>query len=175
MRIAAFDPGSKNFGVAIVDPETLKILAHWLNPYTVRTLGDDKSLQIAEYKKFLRTMRSKHKCTHLIAERFQARGSLSGISIEVVSFMLGLAEHQFSGKSRFVIASQWKTAYNRAGSVMLKDLYKDLWQKPHRITPHQIDASLIGMWVACKVRKVKLPSLRIVREQLIAASGIIQA
>ena len=175
MLIAAFDPGSKNFGVAIVDPESLKIVAHWLNPYTVRTLGDDKASQIAEYKKFLKSMRTRHKCTHLIAERFQARGSLSGISIEVVSFMLGLAEHQFPNKSKFVIASQWKTAYNRSGDFNLKDLYRDLWQKPNRITPHQIDASLIGMWVACKMRRVKLPGLRIVRAQLIAASGVIKA
>jgi hypothetical protein len=169
MKIAAFDPGSKNFGVAILNPETLKIVSHWMNPYTVRTLGDGKSDQVNDYKKFLRTMRTKHGCTHVIAERFQARGSLSGISIEVVSFMLGLAEHQFPNKARFVIASQWKTAYNRNG-LDLKALYKDLWQKPNRITPHQIDACLIGMWVCCKIRHVKLPGLKIIRQQIIDAA-----
>ena len=173
MLIAAFDPGSKNFGVSIVDPHTLKIKAHWLNPYTVQTLGDDKRPQIAGYKKFLRDMKRKHKCTHLIAERFQARGSLSGISIEVVSFMLGLAEANFAGNTRFVIASQWKTAYNRSG-LDLKALYKELWQKPYRITPHQIDASLIGMWIACKLRKVKLPGVHIVREQIKHAATTLQ-
>lgn len=171
MMLAAFDPGSKNFGVAVVDPATLKILAHWLNPYTVQTLGEDKRPQIAGYKKFLRDMKRKHNCTHLIAERFQARGSLSGISIEVVSFMLGLAESSFPNSTRFVIASQWKTAYNRSG-LDLRALYKELWQKPYRITPHQIDASLIGMWVACKLRKVKLPCERIIKAQLLAASGV---
>ena len=168
MLLAAFDPGSKNFGVAVVDPTTLKIVAHWLNPYTVQTLGDDKRVQIAAYKKFLRVMKRKHGCTHLIAERFQSRGSLSGISIEVVSFMLGLAEASFPNSTRFVIASQWKTAYNRSG-LDLKALYKELWQKPHRITAHQIDAALIGMWVSCKLRKVKLPCERVIKQQLISA------
>jgi hypothetical protein len=114
-------------------------------------------------------MKRKHGCTHLIAERFQARGSLSGISIEVVSFMLGLAEASFANNTRFVIASQWKTAYNRSG-LDLKALYKELWQKPHRITPHQIDAALIGMWIACKLRKVKLPGVHIIREQITHAN-----
>jgi hypothetical protein len=165
MLIAAFDPGVKNFGVAVVDPHTLKIIAHWLNPHTVQTLGDDKRIQITGYKKFLRDMKRKHGCTHMIAERFQVRGSLHGISTEAVSFMLGIAETNFPNKTRFVIASQWKTAYNRNG-LDLKALYKELWQKPYRITPHQIDASLIGMWIACRLRKVKLPGVHIIRAQI---------
>lgn len=166
MLIAAFDPGVKNFGVAVVNPQTLKVVRHWLNPYTVTTLGADKKPQILAYKKFLQDMREVHGCTHIIAERFQSRGSLFGISIEAVSFMLGLAEASFPDQTRLVIASQWKTAYNRSG-LDLKALYKELWQKPFRITPHQIDASLIGMWVACRMRHIKLPNERIIKEQVI--------
>ena len=168
MLIAAFDPGVKNFGVAVIDPKTLKVLKHWLNPYTVTTLGADKKPQILAYKQFLHDMEHVHGCSHIIAERFQSRGSLFGISIEAVSFMLGLAEASFPNKTRLVIASQWKTAYNRSG-LDLKALYKELWQKPHRVTPHQIDASLIGMWLACKMRHVKLPNERIIKVLILSS------
>lgn len=168
--LASFDPGTKNFGVAIIDPSRLKVLKHWLNPHTVKTLGEEKRSQIRDFRKFLNVLKRKHGCTHMIAERFQARGSLNGISIEAVSFMLGLAEASFSNRSRLVIASQWKTAYNRTG-LDLKALYKELWQKPHRITPHQIDACLIGLWVICKLRHVKLPSERIIKSQILEAKG----
>ena len=145
----AQDPGSVNHGLAVIDPVSLTILAHGLNPHTLTMLMPGVGTQVASYVGLLRALKAKG-CEYAIAERFQTRG-IKGLSIELVSAMLGITLLEFPGKVRLVIASQWKNAYGRSG-LDLDKLYVDM--RP--ITPHQIDASLMGLWMACKLRKQPL-------------------
>jgi hypothetical protein len=158
--LAAFDPGYANFGYAIVEVTKPRVLYNGMNSATIRHLTKEGLPEIAEYKEFLTYLIKTKKCSMLIAERFQSRG-LQGNSGELVSFMLGIANVKFP-KMRVIIASQWKTAYARAG-LDLKQFYVDM--RP--ITPHQIDAALIGLYGACKAtrrpmldRKVFEPMIR---------------
>lgn len=156
--IAAFDPGFRNFGYAVIDPLRMKVIRNGMNEKTMTLLTTGKTAEVMEFKKFIRGLLNEG-CKSLVAERFQSRG-LMGLSVELVSFMLGIADGMFP-LSRYIIASQWKTAYGRVG-IDLKELYRDL--RP--ITPHQIDASLIGLWMACKLRSLPLPTLSYLTKQI---------
>lgn len=147
--IAAFDPGSRNFGYAIVDMKKLTVVENSMNRRTVNTLVHkiDKE-QKQKYVDFLLELKARG-CEALIAERFQTRGN-GGPLIEQISFMLGVASMIFP-RYRLVIASQWKTAYKRNG-FDIESFYEEL--KP--IETHQIDASLIGLWIACRTKGVPL-------------------
>lgn len=165
--IAALDPGSVNHGYAVIDPVKMTVVRNgmMLHPVTMLTKGYDE--QITGYRKFLRGLK-REGCVILVAERFQSRG-LKGLSVELVSFMLALGHTEFPGRTRLIVASQWKNAYGRDG-VDLKLMYLRL--RP--ITPHQIDASLIGIWLACRMRSLALPK-EAVLHKLIKSSAVVSA
>ena len=160
--LLALDPGSKNTGVAVVDPASLKVLAHGMNPYTLRIMTPGMWKQLQEFERFLKALQAKG-CEYAIAERFQTRG-IKGLSAELVGVMLGVTSSVFRGKVRYVIASQWKNAYARAG-LNLKEFYLEM--RP--ITPHQVDAALIGLWMACRLRKQPLLDRERLKGLLLAA------
>lgn len=157
--ILAIDPGSVNFGCAVVDPARMKILAHGLNPFTITGLKPGVSQQLEEYTKFLRALKDRN-CVYAVAERFQSRG-LQGMSVELVNVMLGVLLTEFPGKCRLLIASQWKNSYGRGG-LDLKNFY--LTMRP--VTPHQIDACLMGVWLACKLQGTPLPEEQTLRNMI---------
>lgn len=165
--IAALDPGSVNHGYAIIDPIKMTVLRNGMVKDTVNMLTKGYDVQIKAYRRFLKGLK-KEGCTILVAERFQSRG-LKGLSVELVSFMLALGHTEFPGRTRLIVASQWKNAYGRA-DIDLKIMYKDL----HPVTPHQIDAALIGIWLACRVRKLGLPTTSEL-EKMIKSSAVISA
>lgn len=165
--IAALDPGSVNHGYAVIDPISMKVVRNGMVKDTVNMLTKGYDVQIKAYRRFLKGLK-KEGCTILVAERFQSRG-LMGLSVELVSFMLALGHTEFPGRTRLIVASQWKNAYGRS-EIDLKLMYKEL----HPITPHQIDAALIGIWLASRVRKLGLPNKKAL-ENMIKNSAVISA
>jgi hypothetical protein len=143
-RILACDPGTRNFGIACVGVKDGKVdviaNALFTNPITQFTngfLAQRRAFQ-HELRRWFRTY-----CPDLvIAERFQTRGN-GGPTIELVSAMnalLGVIDPDIPVK--YIPASQWKVAFNRRwGDDELKSMYDDCLT-----TPHQLDASLIGVY-----------------------------
>ena len=160
--ILAQDPGSVIHGLAVVDPVSMRILAHGLNPHTITMMKKGVHEQVVAYQNLLEALKGTG-CEYAVAERFQTRG-IKGLSSEVVSGMLFVTMLTFPGKTRFLIASQWKQAYTRAG-LDLDAFYVEM--RP--ITPHQIDASLMGLFMACKIRRVPLLGKGVLRKLLLAA------
>ena len=150
--LLALDPGMRNFGYAIVDLSTNKLLRNGMNPYPVSSLNHN---ELPTQNKMFSTWVAKHKktgCNFVVAERFQVRSSLHGTSCEAVSFMLGVLS-KIIPRYRFIIASQWKNEYNRQGLVL-----EEIYQAVKPLTPHQADAVCISFWTLCRLKKFKLPS-----------------
>lgn len=166
VRLLGMDPGTKNFGIAVTEvnrktgvPRVLvnSMLAH---PFDTFTDGYRSGVQ-----QFLRDIRKyivKYEPDGFIAERFQSRG-LRGLSVEAVSFMLGLmASHFGSRPHKFITAATWKNDVNKKLAQTefedLKNFYKCVG-----VPPHQVDAvlmSLYGIQVATGVAvKYKWESL----------------
>lgn len=147
--LLAQDPGSVNHGIAVIELSTMRIMSHGLNPWTLTMMVPGVGNQVEAYSNMLYALKRKG-CRYAVAERYQTRG-IKGLSSELVSAMLGITMMVFPGRSRFVIAAQWKVAYARTG-LDLDAFYKEM--RP--ITPHQVDASLMGLWLACRMRKEPL-------------------
>jgi hypothetical protein len=156
--IAGLDPGKVNYGYAIIDPDTGSVVEHGLNASTIQVLTQGFSAQHLAYIKFLRSLKRKG-CTHVVAERFQMRGTSMGTLIELVSFMAGSLASEFPGRLKLVIASQWKNAYSASG-LDLDSFYEEM----SPVTPHQIDACLMGVWAACRMKKIDLPKKKTLKE-----------
>ena len=140
-RILAFDPGTRNMGVAVVatDGKRIRVLANSVltNPIsTLVTFAQGRELFLSEVARWVDTF----KPNGIIAERFQTRGN-GGPLIECVGVMLGLLAGSYAKLPvTFITASTWKNAYHaRFAGSDLKLTYTSL-----RVPPHQLDASLIG-------------------------------
>lgn len=160
--VLANDPGLVNYGFSVVEAWFVggknprlefKILEHGLVTDTVRTLkeGRQTRAEIREYLQAMRELIRTYQPTMWAAERFSTRG-IKGITIELVCLMLGAVIGHFNNLTfRYVIAAQWKNEANKKGD--LKEFYKAV--KPHGITPHQVDACFIGIYVAHKAAGLK--------------------
>jgi len=77
----------------------------------------------------------------IVAERFQSRG-LKGSLVESVNLMLGVILGTYRERSvRLITAATWKNRFQKAHEVDLKNVYKVCGAQPH-----QLDATLIGLW-----------------------------
>lgn len=136
-RILAFDPGSVNMGISIVELNkipTVRANATMMHPiHDIKQFMKEKRLFVNEVSQWIEY----YKPTAIIAERFQSRG-LRGATVECVSMMLGILS-TFNLPCCFITASTWKNNYQRRFNVNLREIYKTLYN-----TPHQLDASLIG-------------------------------
>lgn len=145
-RILACDPGTKNFGIACVGVRDGKVdvIASAVLTHPMYELTADVMRQRELFSKEIRQWFKLYSPNLVIAERFQTRGN-GGPTIETVSLMLGLLGAFKRIPYKYVIAGQWKNAFNKrwanGDKEFLKDLYKDC-----RTTPHQLDASLIGVY-----------------------------
>lgn len=139
-RILAFDPGSVNMGISIVD--LYDNLPHVRANATMNYPIHDITQFMAEKRKFLEEVNawvSKYRPQAIVAERFQSRG-LRGATVECVSMMLGILS-TLNLPVLFITAATWKNNYQRRFNCNLRDVYKTL-----NNTPHQLDASLIGCY-----------------------------
>ena len=146
LRIFAHDPGSRNYGYAIVEGilvgQRLKfrILENGLCPSTMNNLKDHKIRQQQRlcYLEWVKRMAQKYEVKAMFAERYMTRG-IKGPTIESVNMMLGLMQSLLL-PDRYIPAAVWKNAVTRQG-IDLKQEYKYC-----KTAPHQLDAVLIGIW-----------------------------
>ena len=138
--LLACDPGSKNFGIALVGLERgrVKVYANAVMMYPVDNLVNFNESS----KRFLREISfwMRPDPSGIVAERFQTRGNL-GPLVEMVSSMLGLMRGHFNKPVKLTIASTWKNRFNRRFQTDLKEIYPTVL-----VQPHQLDASLIGVF-----------------------------
>lgn len=139
--ILGADPGSKNFGIALVGlvKGRVKIYANSVLMYPI----DDLKIFNQKSSEFLDEidMWLKFNPDGIVAERFQTRGN-GGPLIEQVSSMLGLLKGAyFDTPIKLTIASAWKNRVQRRFGIDLKELYPEIG-----VQPHQLDAALIGVF-----------------------------
>jgi hypothetical protein len=157
--VLAMDPGSRNFGIALVGLENGEPRCY-LNSVMMRPVND--LVAFARTKKnFLIEVAGwmKYGPSGVVAERFQTRGggASMGPLIEQVSAMLGLIAGSYPELPiKLTIASVWKNSMHRRfadeyrddpeltnekGEFDLRAAYKQI-----SVEPHQLDASLIGIY-----------------------------
>ncbi len=141
-RVLALDPGSKNMGISVValnDNLKLKVVANSIvtNPiYDLTKFSVQRAVFLAEMDRWFEL----YQPSAIIAERFQTRGLL-GPLVEIVSVMLGLLAGRYNVPIKLITAATWKNEFNRRFPYPLDDLYKKA-----RVTPHQLDSCLIGVF-----------------------------
>lgn len=139
-RILALDPGSKNTGISVVAMHNNKtqVIA---NSILTNPLHDlTKFLEQREiFRKEIDSWIQTYNPNGIIIERFLSRGLLGSLG-EIVSIMIGIISERYSLPIKLITASTWKNQWNRKFSEYpLDELYKQC-----KITPHQLDAILIG-------------------------------
>jgi hypothetical protein len=146
LRIFAHDPGSRNYGYAIVEGKKngnkigVRILENGLCPCPMNNLKDHKIRQKQRdlYLDWVYSTVKKWEISGLFAERYMTRG-IKGPTIESVNMMLGLLQ-SLCMPDRYIPAAVWKNAVRRQGWELDKEY------KICKTAPHQLDASLIGVW-----------------------------
>jgi hypothetical protein len=155
LRIFAHDPGSRNYGYAIVEGRRIghriayRVVENGLCPCPINDLKnhDIRRKQRTSYLKWIRGIVCKHKIAGMFAERYMTRG-IKGPTIESVNMMLGMLQ-SLELPDRYIPAVVWKNAVARQG-IDLKSEYRLCCT-----APHQLDASLIGVYGIHQVFGVK--------------------
>jgi hypothetical protein len=142
-RIFSMDPGSTNYGMAVVEatPEgRVRIVANSLcmNPvYDLTQFNEQRKAYIAEIDQWVKL----YEPNGLVAERFLSRG-LQGSLGEYVSCMIGFTAQEYDHLSFLApMAATWKVPLQKRFGFDLKELYKQCGT-----TPHQLDACFIGIY-----------------------------
>jgi hypothetical protein len=135
------DPGSKNFGIALVGlvKGRVKVYANSVLMQPV----DDLKIFNQKSSAFIHELDTwmQFAPDGIVAERFQTRGN-SGPLIEYVSSMLGLIKGIYwDTPIKLTIASAWKNRVQRRFGIDLKEIYPQIG-----VQPHQLDAALIGVF-----------------------------
>lgn len=149
--IFSHDFGSANYGYAITKVKIegqkvlFRIIENGLCPSTIRDLSSTKQRQVQRdsFISWLSGIRDQHQPDVLAGERYMTRG-IKGPTIESVNIMIGAVENSpvfWPQMIKVIPAATWKNAVKRAG-IDLKAEYKRV-----RVTPHQLDAVLIGLYI----------------------------
>lgn len=149
--IFSHDFGSANYGYGITqvklvgDRILFRILENGLCPSTIRDLSSIKQRRTERdgFVDWLTKIRDQHRPDVLAGERYMTRG-IKGPTIESVNIMIGAVENSpafWPQMIKVIPAATWKNAVKRAG-IDLKSEYKRV-----RVTPHQLDAVLIGLYI----------------------------
>ncbi len=151
--IIGADPGHVNFGmwvgeVSVTKSKIQKIVT--LESFMVEdTITDFKKLdsQYIGFRELLLDLKHEYKPNYCVIERFQNRGSRTGLLAECIGFMTGVFYQTFvsntvnSTEVRLITAASWKNKVNRVFD--LKQEYKQY----KSLGPHRMDALLIGLSV----------------------------
>lgn len=142
-RIFAHDPGSTNYGMAIVEADQngkVRIVANSLcaNPvHDLTQFNEQRKSYIEEIDQWVKL----YSPNGLVAERFVSRG-LNGSLGEYVSVMIGFAAQKYEHMPFLApMAATWKVPLQKRFGFDLKELYKECGT-----TPHQLDACFIGIY-----------------------------
>lgn len=166
VRILSFDPGTQNFAFSVqeytfVDGKlSMKIIGTGMFTKCVTQLtGNHMNKQIRKFVAAMKKLDKKYKPDRIFLERFQSRG-LTGTTIECINIMIGLILFIFASKEpNIYLASTWKNRINKKligtyeGKKQLDATYKDFGlQRKHSLkTPHELDATLIGVYSASRL------------------------
>jgi hypothetical protein len=142
-RVFSMDPGSTNYGMAVVEEDNeggVRILANSLcsNPvHDLTMFNEQRKAYIEEIDQWVQL----YKPNGLVAERFLSRG-LQGSLGEYVSCMIGFTAQKYDHLSFLApMAATWKVPLQKRFGFDLKELYKQCGT-----TPHQLDACFIGIY-----------------------------
>lgn len=170
ITILASDPGKTNHAIAalkascangILKVEIVAVKMMWNR---VEDFKQPLYPQIATYLKEVTDFQKQHlgaKPDVMIIERFMGRGLRGGLA-EYVTLMLGAQVNYYGplvsdDRLHVIGASLWKTAANRVFDL------KALYATP-KLSPHMLDAVLMGMWAAAKYYNV--PTFKNLRSRL---------
>lgn len=159
MRILSLDPGTANFGYAVVDVArhprkdnsvVFKVVENGKCPSTVHTLKSSSILreEMSQFEYWLGGLVTQYTPDAVAAERFMTRG-IKGPTVECVNIMIGMVTVLIPRPFKIMPAATWKNAVTRSGAD-LKEAYKLT-----KVSPHQLDASLIGLYTGCAAYKLK--------------------
>jgi hypothetical protein len=173
--LLACDPGTRSFGLSILqftyhpnarilkNKLTFKVLENMLVQDTMKSAKQgDFNKGLVQFDAFMTEKIRKYQPDAVCGERFMNRGSLSGTASELIGYMIGtlhkIARIEGLKGFRMIGASMWKNAIKRQG-IILEDWYSTLVDKSvkprERLTPHQIDATLIGIYCAHQLVQLK--------------------
>ena len=151
INILACDPGAANFGYAVIQGRMVgkkisdRILVNGMCPCPIKQVKGSQELRAKQiaFEKWYTGLLKKYKIDAVCAERFMARGLLGALG-EYIGIMIGImltsAPHiQF----KVFPAATWKNAVRR--NVGDKEFLNRTY-KIAKVTPHQLDACLIGVW-----------------------------
>ena len=139
--VLGMDPGSRNFGIALVglSRNKIKVFATSVLTTPIDDLVDFESATTPFLKEMKRW--TKFGPDYMVAERFQTRGN-GGPLIEKVSAMIGMLKGAYPKTfMKLTIASTWKNRFNRRHELDLKEVYPEVL-----VQPHQLDAALLGIY-----------------------------
>ena len=158
-HLLCLDPGTRNFAYSIIEVETyttgkgttLKVqpLETGLLGNTISSMRNAKS----ELRSFIAdleslTMRKDLAIQGLVLEQFQSRGVGTSL-LERVNVMIGaILTHFFYLDIDFFTASAWKCAIKKQFDL-------DTEYKHITCTPHELDATYIGVYGAFKLLGIK--------------------
>lgn len=142
-RILSLDPGTRNFGAAVVGviDGRIDVVANSILMNPMLTLVDNYRTQQNIFIEELEEWFSLYKPDAIIAERFMTRG-FGGPLIELVSTMNGIITMiRRDIPVKVIAASTWKNQWHRRFDTPLDYMYKVC-----RTAPHPLDATLIGCY-----------------------------
>lgn len=145
-RILTCDPGTRNFGIACVGVrgDKIDVIANSMLEHPITQLTNGFMGQRKAFREELIRWFDLYDPDLVIAERFQTRGN-GGPTIEVVSTMNALLGAIKPVPVKYVIAGQWKNAFNKRWAAGDKEFLKELY-KECLTPPHPLDATLIGVY-----------------------------
>jgi len=141
--ILSLDPGSANFGISCTAEynEGLKLKANAILQNPMKNMKGDLHEARVKFIGEIDYWITSFDCKAIVAERYQARG-IRGNSGELISMMMGILFQRYRKlEVRFITAATWKNDFHRNSDYDLKELYKVC-----RTAPHQLDATLIGIY-----------------------------
>lgn len=155
--VLAQDPGSRNYAISIIQGAVvrgklkIKVRESFLLQTRVQQLKDTGMFkkEADAYKRTLSKLIRKHQPHALVFERFMTRG-IKGATIEYVSVMLGLLRGLTRLQVHAIPAVTWKSQVKKWG-IELEAIYAGT-----KTTPHQIDATLMGVWLLTKLLQPKV-------------------
>jgi len=149
LRILSLDPGTYNYGYSIIEvyeDGDWSLLKSGRIHTTLKVMNSGMRDQSSGYAGVIRSLVRDHFITHVIAERYMSR-RMGGTTIECVNAMLGITMavcDQLRVFLKVIPSSQWKNEAGRRNEFLLEDMYQS--GKENRITPHTIDAVMIGLY-----------------------------
>ncbi len=156
VKILSNDPGKSNYAYSVVTVSRVgekldfSVLENGMISTTVTQIKESKILrkELSAYSKTMKTLERLHKPNCIAAERYMTRG-IRGPLVEQINLMLGMLIARTTLPIKLIPAVTWKTAIKREG-IDLKGVYKSC-----KATPHQIDATLIGIYTGLQGFKIK--------------------